>query len=359
MILLFFYLALAIVVSFLCSVAEAVLLSVRPSYVAALKEHGKRGAEALTALQANLDRPLAAILILNTIAHTVGAAGVGAQAAVVFGSGYIAITSAVLTLLILVLSEIIPKTLGANYWQSLAPTTAILLLGLTKLLLPLVWLSEKLTRSLAGKGHGHTSTSREEITAMANMGREEGLLDEKEQKIVANVMQLHKLSVKDVMSPRSVMFCYAGESSVEKFLTEQSEIPFTRIPLYGENRDQISGYVLKQDLYQAQARGEQEKTLLEFQRDMAVLPETARASHAFDNLIKAKSHIALIVDEYGSPEGILTLEDLVETLMGLEITDELDTVEDMQALARSRWQKRMETLGIDPKEWDKHNAAKD
>ena len=351
MVLLFFYLSLAIIVSFLCSVAEAVLLSVRPAYVAALQKEGKRGASALSALQANLDRPLAAILILNTIAHTVGAAGVGAQAAAVFGSGYVAVTSAVLTLLILVLSEIIPKTLGATYWQSLAPTTAILLQFLTKIMLPLVWLSEKLTKTLASAGHKPATTSREEITAMAQIGHQEGLLDQKEQKIVTNVMRLRNLSVKDIMSPRSVMFCQPNDMTVETFLQDFAQNPFSRVPLYSEHRDNITGYLLKQDIFQAQAGGDMDKPLKDFQRDLHVMPETVRASHAFDQLMHSKSHIALIVDEYGLPVGLVTLEDVIETLMGLEITDELDTVEDMQALARSRWQQRMKALGINPDEW--------
>lgn len=350
MTLLIFYLVLAICVSFLCSIAEAVLLSVRPSYVAALKKQKRRGATALTTLQANLDKPLAAILILNTIAHTVGAAGVGAQAAAVFGSGYVAVTSAVLTLLILVLSEIIPKTLGATYWQALAPTTAILLVGLTRLLLPLVWLSEKLTRTLSHGADG-ANFSREEMAAMAQIGHEEGLLDKKEQKIVANLMRLHRFTVKDIMSPRAVMFSQPAGRTVAEFLADHAENPFSRIPVYHEQADDITGYVLKQDLFHAQARGETDRTLDSFRRDLPVLPETVQASHAFDRLMHSKSHIMLIVDEYGTTEGLVTLEDVIETLMGLEITDELDTVEDMQAFARNRWHQRMKTLGMDPSEW--------
>ncbi|MFC4348332.1 hemolysin family protein [Kordiimonas lipolytica] len=351
MALLIFYLVLAICVSFLCSVAEAVLLSVRPAYVAALRKGGKRGAEDLTTLQANLDKPLAAILILNTIAHTVGAAGVGAQAAVVFGNSYIAVTSAVLTLLILVLSEIIPKTLGATYWQSLAPTTAFCLVWLTRLLLPLVWLSEKLTRAIARKDELATTFSRDEIAAMAQIGHEEGLLDKKEQKIVANLMRLHKLSVKDIMSPRAVMFSQPAGQTVKQFLANHAENPFSRIPVYRDHTDDICGYVLKQDLFMASAKGESDKTLEDFRRDLPMMPDTLKASHAFNQLMHQRGHIMLIVDEYGTAEGLVTLEDVIETMMGLEITDELDTVEDMQAFARRQWHQRMTALGIDPKDW--------
>lgn len=351
MLLLVLYLALAICVSFLCSVAEAVLLSVRPSYIAALKKQRPRAAGRLADLQANLERPLAAILILNTIAHTVGAAGVGAQAATVFGNNYVAVTSAVLTLLILVLSEIIPKTLGATYWQALAPATATLLKGLTRLLYPLVWLSEKLTSLLTRNSGEQMTFSREELTAMAQIGHEEGLLDEKERKIVANLMRLHRLSVKQIMSPRAVMFSQPAKISVADFLAEHAENPFSRVPIYKGKKDEICGYVLKQDIFHAQARGDTTKKLDAFRRDLPVLPETVKASHAFDRLMRERSHMMLVVDEYGSTEGVLTLEDVIETLMGLEITDELDPVEDMQRHARERWQKRMSVLGIDPKDW--------
>lgn len=350
MLLLFLFLALAIVVSFLCSIAEAVLLSVRPSYVAALKREGRRGANALQKLQSNLDRPLAAILILNTVAHTVGAAGVGAQAAVVFGNNYLAATSAVLTLLILVLSEIIPKTLGAAHWQRLAPTTALALVGLTKILLPLVWLSEKLTK-LISPNKGGASFSREEMTAMAQIGVEEGLLDDKEQVIVGNLMRLHKLAVTDIMTPRAVMFMVSKDQSVGDFLAAHATNPFTRIPIYGADRDDVTGYALKHEIFMAHARGDDTATLESFKRPLPLLPESLNASHAFDKLMRERSHIALVVDEFGQAKGLLTLEDVMETLIGLEITDELDTVEDMQHLARERWKERMSKLGIDPEDW--------
>lgn len=350
MILLFLFLALAIIVSFLCSIAEAVLLSVRPAYVTAQMQKKRAGARALEKLQNNLDRPLAAILILNTVAHTVGAAGVGAQAAVVFGNNYLAATSAVLTLLVLVLSEIIPKTLGAAHWQRMAPTTAVALVGLTRALLPLVWLSEKLTK-LISPNKGGAIFSREEMTAMAQIGVEEGLLDDKEQVIVGNLMRLHKLAVSDIMTPRAVMFMADKARTVADFLAEHAESPFTRIPIYGDNRDDVVGYVLKQDLYVASARSEGTAQLEAFKRMLPLLPESLNASHAFDKLMRERSHIALVVDEFGSVKGLVTLEDVMETLLGLEITDELDTVEDMQHLARERWRDRMSALGIDPKEW--------
>lgn len=348
MILLGFYLALAILVSFFCSIAEAVLLSVRPSYIAALKNRKGKGAEALTELKENLDRPLAAILTLNTIAHTVGAAGVGAQAGVVFGNEYLAVTSAVLTFLILVFSEIIPKTLGATYWKKLAPTMGVLILWIARILFPFVWMSEKITRLLSRGDKSAFTFSRAEMEAMATIGAEEGVLDTKELKIVSNLMRLHKLSVRDIMTPRSVMFTLPVDMTIRDFFVDHANKPFTRIPVYSAKQDEIEGYVLKGDLLMAQAYDEFDRTLEEFRRDFLVIPDVLTASHAFDRLTRELSHIALIVDEYGTVQGIVTLEDIVETLIGLEITDELDTVKDMQVLARKRWRDRMATLGIDP-----------
>lgn len=347
MTLLIIYLLLALVVSFFCSMSEAVLLSVRPSYVAALEGKGRAG-ETLRKLRDNLDRPLAAILTANTIAHTVGAAGVGAQAAIVFGNEYLGLASAILTLLILVLSEIIPKTLGATYWQQLAPVFGVLIDALTKLLLPFVWMSEKLTRLLSRSGASAFTFSRDEMAAMAEIGAKEGLLEAKELKIVTNLLRLHRLSVRDIMTPRPVMFTVHEDLTVQAFFSDHSKKPFSRIPVYSENPDDVSGYLLKGDLLMAQARDEFDKPLREFKRDFLMIPDMLSASATFDRLMHEKSHIGLVIDEYGTTQGLVTLEDVVETLIGLEITDELDKVEDMQALAHRRWRQRMETIGIDP-----------
>lgn len=353
MTLLSIYLALAIIVSFFCSISEAVLLSVRPAYVAALQRRKVRGARALAALKANLDRPLAAILTLNTIAHTVGAAGVGAQAAIVFGNEYLGVTSAVLTLLILVLSEIIPKTLGAAHWQSLAPATGIAILWLTRIMHPLVWLAQWLTRRLSRSGASAFTFSRDEMAAMAEIGAEEGVLNERELEIVSNLMGLHKLSVRSIMTPRSVVFSAPANMTVRDFFATHAATPFSRIPLYKEYSDDISVYALKADLFAAQAKDEFDRTLGEFARNFLVIPDVVSVFQAFDRLTRERAQVALVVDEYGALQGLVTLEDAVETLVGLEITDELDTEADMQALARRRWRKRMERLGIDPDSLEK------
>ena len=348
MTLLFFYLFIAIGISFFCSIAEAVLLSVRPAYIAVLEHEGKASGNTLKKLRENLDRPLAAILTANTIAHTVGAAGVGAQATFVFGSKYFGVASAILTLLILVFSEIIPKTLGATYWKQLAPIMGVLISWLTKLLFPFVWLSQRLTSLFSCSGVSVFTFSRDEMTAMAKIGKEEGLLDVKEHKIIDNLMKLHRLSVRDIMTPRPVIFSTQEDMTVREFFTSYSDKPFSRIPVYGKDGDEIKGYVLKNDLLVAQASDEFERPLSEFRRDFLVVPDTLMASELFDRLMHEKSHISLVVDEYGTVQGLATLEDVVETLIGLEIVDESDTVEDMQQLARKRWRERMDTIGVDP-----------
>jgi CBS domain containing-hemolysin-like protein len=350
MTLLIFYLTLAIGVSFFCSMSEAILLSVRPSYITVLENRGRRGAAVLRRLTENVDRPLAAILTANTIAHTVGAAGVGAQAAVVFGDQYVGLTSAVLTLLILILSEIIPKTLGATYWKQLALVFGLLIHGLTRLLAPFVWLSEKLTRLLSRDAASAFTFSRDEIQAMADIGAREGILESKEHRIVANLMKLRQLSVRNIMTPRAVVCSVDERTTVGSFFETHQDTPFSRIPVYGREREDITGYVLKTDLLIAQARDDFDKPLTAFKRDLLVVPDILSASDVYDRLVREKSHIALVVDEYGTVQGLVTLEDAVETLVGLEITDEQDTVEDMQELANRRWRERMLAIGIDPEQ---------
>ena len=342
------YLLFALFFSFSCSIAEAVLLSVRPSYIMALEKRGARGAQALRTLKDSIDRPLAAILSLNTIAHTVGAVGVGAQAAIVFGSAYVSVASAVLTLLILVLSEIIPKTLGALYWDRIAPPIAPLILWLTRAMMPFVWLSDQITSLLSPKGTHERDFSRDEFHAMAEIGAEEGQINAKELAIVSNLMRLNAVSVRDIMTPRPVIFSLPATMTVSDFFASHKARPFSRIPIYDQDRDDIIGYVMKSDLLLAQARDDFDTTLGNFKRSFLVIPDLLSASAVFDRLAHESSHIALVVDEYGSVQGLVTLEDVLETLIGLEIIDESDTIDDMRELAHKRWQERVRKLGIDP-----------
>lgn len=349
MTLLLVYAGVALGFSFFCSLAEAALLSMTPFYVQNLVGEGHRSAKLLARLEANMDQALAAILSLNTIAHTVGAVGVGAEAARVFGSAYVGIASAVLTLLILVLSEIIPKTVGAAWWRTLAPALAPAVWLLVKLLWPLVWLSEKLTGIIA-RGRPIARFKREELTAMAEVGAEEGELLPEELRVVTNLVRFRTVQAKDVMTPRIVMFTLDESTTVAEAMTDHPEIPFSRIPLYGRNPDDIDSVLLKADLYLAAAHDRHDVALSELAGPLTAVSGTMPITDLLEVLIDEGRHMAVLVDEYGGVAGVVTLEDIIETLLGLEIVDEFDTTEDMQQLARNLWRERAAKLGVDQPE---------
>lgn len=344
--LLFLYVFLAVGFSFFCSIAEAVLLSVTPSYIATLRQQGKKGGALLERLKKNVDRPLAAILSLNTIAHTVGAAGVGAEAAAIWGSRAVGFASAIMTLVILVFSEIIPKTIGATYWRRLALPLAPVIQGLIWILLPLVWLSDLLTRMMGG-GHVHAVVTREEVTAMAMIGAKQGELDDDETRILGNLFRLGSLTVRDIMTPRTVMIAFDQDATVGDTLGKRPELPVSRIPIYEETLDNVTGLVLKTDILLAQAQGNLDMPLKELKRNLRAVPRHASLKQLLEELLDQREHIALVVDEYGGTDGIVTLEDLIETLLGIEIVDEKDSAPDMRAVARKKWLRRVEALGLD------------
>lgn len=346
MFLLVVYVVIALGFSFLCSIAEAVILSVTLPYIQLLQQQGRRSGERLSKLKDNINNPLAAILTLNTIAHTVGAAGAGAQATKIFGNAYLGVISAILTLLILIFSEIIPKTLGAYYWKQLAPATAYLLQGLIWILYPFVKMSALLTKGLA-EGPGLIGFNREELAAMAELSAQEGHLEQQEIVILKNLLRLREMRVTDVMTPRTVVFALAGELSVEAYFWKHANTRFSRIPIYAQDPEQFIGFVLRSDLLLAQARGNTESQLTVYRRDLPTLPWSCSLSQAFDEFLRQRAHIMSIVNEYGTLRGIITLEDIIETLLGLEIVDESDKEVDMQQLARRLWRKRAKELGLD------------
>ncbi len=343
--LLIFYLALALGVSFLCSIMEAVLLSVTPSYVAA-HQHTTTG-RLLQRLKRDIDRPLAAILSLNTIAHTAGAAGAGAQAAKIFGDAYVGIISGILTLLILVLSEIIPKTVGALYWRALAPAVARMLPPMIWILYPFVLLSKGITRLLARERRA-PSISREELAALAELGRQQGVFEQEELRILKNLLRFHALRAKDIMTPRTVVFALPEELTIAEVLRRHPELRFSRIPIYRKTKDHITGYVLKDEMLLRAARDEGDLPLHQLRREILVVPENLPLPELFERMLNRLEHIALVIDEYGGTAGIVTLEDVVETLLGLEIVDEVDSTRDMQELARQQWRRRAARLGLLP-----------
>ncbi len=358
MTLLLIYLSLAIGVSFLCSILEAVLLSVSQSYIAVLEKSNKKAGALLRSMKDDIDKPLSAILSLNTIAHTVGAAGVGAQAQIVFGSSYVGITSAILTLMILFFSEIIPKTLGATYWRNLAPVSSRILKVMIWILYPFVVLSQMITRLMGDKNQ--ITFSREELSAMADRGVEEGIFEKEESDILKNLVRLRSLRIKDIMTPRIVVVGFNEDKSVNDILDRVEELRFSRLPLYGKSEDDITGYILKNDLLISLARGNENKKLKELKRDILILPENLSLQDFFERLIEKQEHIAVAVDEYGGFSGVVTMEDLVETLLGMEIVDEVDAIDDMQQMARRKWMERAQRLGIinDDTEQNRINSAR-
>lgn len=341
---LLFYLFSALGFSFLCSLLESVLLSITPGFIGVYEKRAPRIGLLLRRLKKNIDRPLAAILSLNTIAHTVGAAGVGAQSLIVFGSGYVAITSGVLTLLILVFTEIIPKTFGALYWRELAPFTARTLQIMIVLLYPLIFFSMKLTQFIS-RGKKQQIFRREEFQAIADIGIEEGQFRVQESRIIKNLFLLRQLRANDVMTPRTVMFALPANMTIGEAIKLQ-DARFSRIPIYDVNPDHIVGFVMKNDIYLEASRGNQDEPLISLRRDLPAVPETVALIHLFERFLKQREQAMLIVDEHGGVAGILTMEDIIETLLGIEIMDETDTVADMRALARRQWLKRARALGI-------------
>lgn len=345
MTLLLLYLTLALVVSFLCSLLEAVLLSLTASHISMLEQQGQPAGAGLRRLKEDINPPLAAILTLNTAAHTIGAAGVGAQAQVVFGSGYMAGVSALLTLAILVVSEIIPKTLGARYWRALAPHVVMPLKLMIRLLYPLVWLSLLITSRL-GSNASSLSLSREEFSAMAHRGEQEGVFDADEARMLHNLMRFGSLGVTDVLTPRVVVEMLDESLTVGELRDRLPEIRFSRLPVYRDSRENITGYVLKNELFGLLAAQQPQTPLAAVRRDLLVVPDSQSVRGVFRQLLLRREHIAMVVDEYGGFCGIATMEDVVETLLGLEIVDEVDSVEDMRKLARRRWLERARAMGL-------------
>jgi len=338
-VLLVLYLLLALGVSFLCSLTESGLLSLSHARVAALSKAGRASGRVLERMKENIERPLAAILTLNTVAHTIGAAGVGAEAYVIFGSEWVAVTSVVLTVLILVFSEIIPKTLGVVYAGQLAPFTAYTITGMIYLSYPLVVVFQALSRML-GRRHEQKLT-RDEFALIAELGQTEGALQEKEYRVIRNLLRLRKVRVRDVMTPRTVIFMLQKDQTVQQVLDQHRPLRFARVPIYGEGPDDIAGLVLRHALAIALQEGRGANTLAELAGPIHAVPENARLDLVLDEFVRRREHLFLAVDEHGGTAGIVTLEDAIETLLGTEIVDETDPVVDMRELAGRLFQGKL------------------
>jgi CBS domain containing-hemolysin-like protein len=346
MTLLILYLSLAILVSFLCSILEAVILSITPSFIEAQEQKGSRMGKKLKAMKANIDRPLAAILSLNTIAHTVGAAGVGAQATKVFGDAYVGWISAGLTFLILVFSEIIPKTLGASFWRSLVSFAVNALSVMIFILYPLVLLSQGVTYILSRNRKQQNLVSRAEVSAMADIGHKEGIFEEGESRILKNLIRFKSIQVENIMTPRTVVVAAQEDMTLAELFQDKGFFRFSRIPVYSENIDNITGYIHKHDILDNLANDNHRMKLKDIRRKMLVVTKNLSIPDLFEEMMREKEQVALAVDDFGGMAGIVTVEDVLETLLGMEIVDEFDSAQDMQAYARERWKRRAVRLGI-------------
>ncbi|HBD04358.1 MULTISPECIES: CNNM domain-containing protein [Psychrobacter] len=344
--LLIFFVVLAIGVSFACSLAESVLLSMTPSFIADVQETNPKKADMLKSLKVdNIDQSLAAILTLNTVAHTLGSIGAGAQATIVFGSAWFGLFSAIMTLAILFLSEIIPKTLGTVYWRQLSGMVAYFVRGIIMILYPLIWVSERLTKLLV-RGKEPQTFSRREFAALASIGEESGQIDPLESRIIRNLLAFGAIKVEDIMTPRSVMLAFEENKTVAELLVDRPKLTFSRLPIYDGDLDNITGFVLKTDMLLAKVNHATHKPLTQFKRDITFVFSKMKLFDLLELMLKNRIHIAITVGEYGEVKGLVTLEDVFETLLGLEIVDEIDRVEDMQALARQMMDRRVERLGM-------------
>jgi CBS domain containing-hemolysin-like protein len=346
---LLFFFIISIVFSFLCSIWEAVLLSITPSYVSRMQKENPLVGMPLQKLKGDIDRPLSAILTLNTIAHTVGAIGVGVEAGKLFGPtkidlflfevAYESIIAGAMTLAILVLSEIIPKTIGATYWKQLTGFTVNSLRILVYVLAPFIWMSKGITRIIKRDGT-HSIFSRADVAAMADAGHKSGAIDQEEKSIILNLLRLENLNVKDIMTPRSVVFALDEDLNLGDIFVEHNPFQFSRIPVFHESPDNITGLALKDIILENLAEDKHARKLAEIRREIIFVQDMWSVAKLLGTLIQQRQHLAMVADEFGTIVGLVTMEDVIETLFGLEIVDESDKVEDLQKLARARWMKR-------------------
>ncbi|MCQ2273872.1 MAG: CNNM domain-containing protein [Bacteroidales bacterium] len=340
MISIFIFLFSAMGISFLCSILESALMSTPLSYVNMREDEGYKPAQRFKAYKTNSARPIAAILSLNTIANTIGAAGVGAMTTKEFGPEWLGVVSAITTILILVFSEIIPKTIGTTQWKHLMGFTAGTLRIIIVMIFPIVWVVEKFSKTIAPDDDDEATVSREEVAAMADMAEDEEVIDEDENKIIQNVIKLDDVKAEDVMTPTTVAEIAPEKMTLKEFYKIKSYSHFSRIPVYTDSDEYITGYVLRSEVLELLADDKFDMTLGEIKREIPLFNEKMSLSDVWDEMMKQKEHISCVIDEYGSFQGILTLEDIIETIFGLEIIDERDDVADMQQYARECWQKR-------------------
>lgn len=345
LLLLIFFISLSLIVSFVCSVSEATLLTMTPTYIDTIEEENPKGASLLRDVKVtNIEKSIASILTLNTVAHTLGSLGAGAQAVIVFGDVWFGVFSGVMTLLILIGTEIIPKTIGTAYWRRFALPVAYYVRTINIVLMPIIWVTEKISRMLT-KDKEESSFNRHEFLALANQGESSGQMSELETRIIKNSLALGVINVEDIVSPRSVVTAFDENMTVGDVFALHPKLPFSRFPIYEEDLDNATGFVLKSDLLIAKANQEIHTPIKQFKREIGFVFAKTKLFDLLDKMLKERMHIALAVGEFGEVKGLVSLEDVLETLLGLEIVDEFDRVDDMQALARQLMDRRMARLG--------------
>ncbi|MBP5709325.1 MAG: DUF21 domain-containing protein [Bacteroidales bacterium] len=331
----------ALLLSFMCSLLESVLLSTTLSYSESVAQKSK-GGKVLHKIKSNMDRPIGASLSLNTVANTIGASGVGAQVTKIWGNEYFGYASAILTLLILIFSEIIPKTLGTNNWRKLCIPAAYITRTIIYLIYPLVLITEFIQHVFSSKKN--QTVSRDEITALTHIGERQGIIESNESQIVNNLFKLKFIKLNDIMTPRTVVLAADENLTLEKFFNNKDFLRYSRIPIYTESIDDITGFVLKSDILLHLANDEKNIKLKSLRRPITTCYQYTSILRFYDMMITKKEHIALVIDEYGGVEGIVTMEDVIETILGFEITDESDVQTDMRQFAKERWAKKMKHL---------------
>ena len=360
MLLLILFLLGTLLISFLCSILESVLMSTPLSFVTMKKEQGYKPAVKFYEYKTDPDKALAAILSLNTIANTFGAAGGGMQATKVFGSAGFGVISAITTLLILIFSEIVPKTIGTSYWKSLMGFATGCISFMIVLLFPFVLLIKLITKWLT-PNDDEATVSREEVTAMANIGAQEGVIDQGENKVIQNIMKLDTVSAADAMTPRIVCMTAQENMTLKNFYKNDTYLHFSRIPVYNDSPEFITGYILLSDALAGLADDEFDKRLKDLKRPISFFREEDTLDVIWEELLRKHEQISLIIDDYGAFQGIITLEDIIETILGLEIIDENDQATDMQQFARERWERRQKRFRpiVLPKEEEESSQEKE
>ena len=359
MTLLLTYLLIALFVSFMCSILEAVLLSSTPSYIESIsKKEESNAINILKDLKANIDRPISSILTLNTFAHTMGAAGVGAQAQLLFGNEWQAVIAFVLTLLILYFSEIVPKTIGALYWKSLLTPSAYLISFMIKITYPFVLISSLITNYISKGKKDEINFSREEIMAAVSLGEKEGSVHSKESVLIENLFKLKSIKIKEIMTPRSVVFALNADVTVEEAIEDDRMYIHSRIPIYNESIDDIIGIVFNQTILEESVEERDDTLLRNITFPVHKISENVPVSVLIDLFVKRKTHLFIVHDNYGQTSGVVTLEDAIETLLGVEIVDEMDEVEDMQAFAKDKSKQFQDKLLVEKKRLQKLDLTK-